>query len=51
MTSYPKVNGHYVDDQTTLLKDILRDEWGYKGLTMTDWGAASAAVDAGIRNG
>ncbi|KAJ4176836.1 hypothetical protein NW755_014198 [Fusarium falciforme] len=49
--SYPKVNGHYVDDQTTLLKDILRDEWGYKGLTMTDWGAASAAVDAGIRNG
>ncbi|KAI8649153.1 Beta-glucosidase [Fusarium keratoplasticum] len=51
MTSYPKVNGHYVDDQTTLLKDILRDEWGYKGLTMTDWGAASAAVDAGIHNG
>ncbi|RSL59647.1 hypothetical protein CEP53_005698 [Fusarium sp. AF-6] len=51
MTSYPKVNGHYVDDQTTLLKDILRDDWGYKGLTMTDWGAASAAVDAGIRNG
>lgn len=51
MTSYPKVNGHYVDDQTTFLKDILRDEWGYKGLTMTDWGAASAAVDAGIRNG
>ncbi|KAM5343512.1 hypothetical protein ACJ41O_012049 [Fusarium nematophilum] len=51
MTSYPKVNGRYVDDQTTLLKDILHDDWGYRGLTMTDWGAASAAVDAGIRNG
>ncbi|KAH7136306.1 glycoside hydrolase superfamily [Dactylonectria macrodidyma] len=51
MTSYPKVNGRYVDDQSTLLKDILRNDWDYKGLTMTDWGAASAAVDSGIRNG
>ncbi|KAF6806628.1 thermostable beta-glucosidase b [Colletotrichum sojae] len=51
MTSYPKVNGHYVDDQTTLLKGILRDNWGYKGLTMSDWGATSSDVANGIRNG
>ncbi|KAI8309047.1 Beta-glucosidase B [Colletotrichum sp. SAR11_240] len=51
MTSYPKVNGAYVDDQTTFLKDILRDEWKFKGLVMTDWGAASAAIANGIRNG
>ncbi|KAF9876903.1 hypothetical protein CkaCkLH20_05749 [Colletotrichum karsti] len=51
MTSYPKVNGAYVDDQSTFLKDILRKDWGFKGLTMTDWGAASAAVASGIKNG
>ncbi|KAJ0382588.1 hypothetical protein COL922a_012239 [Colletotrichum nupharicola] len=51
MTSHPKVNGAYVDDQTTFLKDILRDEWKFKGLVMTDWGATSAAIANGIRNG
>ncbi|KAF2648083.1 glycoside hydrolase family 3 protein [Lophiostoma macrostomum CBS 122681] len=41
MSSYPKINGRHVDAQSKFLTDILRKEWGYEGLVMTDWGAAS----------
>lgn len=51
MTSYNKVNGKYIDNQSTFVKDILRNEWGFNGLVMTDWGSASDAVAAGINNG
>ncbi len=39
MTSYPKVNGTHCHENSWLLKDVLRNEWGYKGVTMTDWGS------------
>jgi beta-glucosidase len=37
MASYNRVNGIHVSEDKRLLVDILRKEWGYKGLTMSDW--------------
>ena len=37
MTSYNKVNGEHVSESKKLLKGILRGEWGFDGLVMSDW--------------
>jgi len=50
MTSYNYVNGRYTSEDRGLLTDILRDEWGFDGAVMTDWGgglSATAQVAAG----
>lgn len=44
MTSYNQVNGTYANENTHLLKDILRDEWGYNGIVITDWGGSNDHV-------
>ena len=41
MTSYNQVNGTYANENTHLLKDILRGEWGYDGIVITDWGGSN----------
>ena len=38
MTSYNKLNGTYTGNRFDLITEILRCEWGYRGLVMTDWG-------------
>ena len=39
MCSYNKINGVYSSDNKFLLSDILRNEWGWNGSVITDWGA------------
>ena len=44
MCSYNKINGTYSADNRWLLTDVLRDEWGFEGFVMTDWGAVNDRV-------
>lgn len=46
MCSYNRINGIYSSDNKWLLNDVLRDEWGFEGLVMTDWGAMNDRVTA-----
>ena len=46
MTSYPKINGAHVDTSMDFLQKILRQEWNYSGLVMSDWGATTSTVDS-----
>ena len=51
MASYNKVNGTYASENRYLLTDILKDEWGYDGVAVSDWGAVHStapAVNAGL---
>lgn len=51
MCSYNRINGTYASDNKWLLNDVLREEWGFKGIVMSDWGATNdrvAGVIAGL---
>ena len=50
MTSYNKINGTYAPENETLIEGILREEWGFEGMVMTDWGGGydtAAQIHAG----
>ena len=51
MCSYNKINGTYASDNKRLMTDIPREEWGFAGAIMTDWGAMNdrvAGIEAGL---
>ncbi len=51
MCAYNKLNGVWCSENEYLLKEILKDEWGYDGVVISDWGAVqnpSRAVKAGL---
>ena len=50
MTAYNKVNGTYCSENRHLVKEILKDEWGFEGVAVTDWGAANDRI-LGLENG
>ena len=50
MSSYNEVNGIYANENRHLLMDILREEWGFDGAVITDWGASNDHA-LGVKNG
>ena len=50
MTSYNEVNGTYANENKHLLQDILRKEWGFDGIVITDWGGSNDHVE-GVKAG
>ncbi len=51
MCAYNKVNGVYASENTQLLHDILKKEWGFEGVVISDWGAVNVkekALEAGL---
>ena len=50
MSSYNPINGVYASENKKLLKDILRDEWGFEGFVISDWNSVYSTTEA-IKNG
>jgi beta-glucosidase len=50
MGAYNKLRGQYTTENAYLMNDILKGEWGFKGLVMSDWGSSHNTMDA-LHNG
>jgi len=50
MCSYNRLNGTYLSENKRMLTDVLRDEWGYEGIVVSDWGAVNNRID-GVKAG
>jgi len=45
MCAYNKLNGTYCSDHVFLLRQVLREEWGYEGVIVSDWGSVNDRVE------
>ena len=50
MCSYNRINGDYASQNQHLLQDILKGEWGYRGVVVSDWGANHTIFES-VQNG
>lgn len=50
MTSYNKVNGIHVAESDLFMRKILKDDWGFSGMIMSDWSGTTAGCE-GIKAG
>ncbi|MGG5315139.1 glycoside hydrolase family 3 C-terminal domain-containing protein [Enterococcus sp. AZ072] len=50
MSSYNLVNGNYANEDSYLLRDLLKEEWGFDGFVVSDWGGDNDHT-AGVKNG
>ena len=50
MSSYNRINGAYANENEHLLQEILRDDWGFDGFVVSDWGGSNDHVE-GVRAG
>ena len=48
MPAYNKVNGYYCSENEYLLNQVLRGEWGFKGMTVSDWGGTHSTMGAAL---
>ena len=48
MPAYNKVNGYYCSENAHLNNEILREEWGFKGMTVSDWGGTHSTMGAAL---
>jgi beta-glucosidase len=51
MSSYNLINGAYAHENAHLLRDVLREEWGFEGAVVSDWGGGNDPVSAVIAGG
>ncbi len=48
MPAYNKINGDYCSENEYLLNEVLRGEWGFKGMTVSDWGGTHSTMGAAL---
>lgn len=48
MPAYNKVNGYHCSENEHLLNEILRGDWGFRGITVSDWGATHSTMGAAL---